>query len=199
MPLDERNQCRDAIQQVNIIADFLHYWSQTAHNLAIQLDQKYLPEKQLHDAAIQACNKVYGPGNEGFASVRNSITLSFPFIAQVNTRLQEGFYHTKNRPQTGEEVESACARRAAQQQVATPEELATHMEDRDMVIKEIKSALRVKSDEAEQQKLRAEMHESRAERIGLESEEKSRRQQAELEQLKSDMEKKDKEQLYKIS
>ena len=58
MPLDERNQCRDAVQQVNIIADFLHYWSQTAHNLAIQLDQKYLPEKQLHDAAIQACNKV---------------------------------------------------------------------------------------------------------------------------------------------
>ena len=36
--------------------------------------------------------------------------------------------------------------------MATPEELATHMEDRDMVIKEIKSALRVKSDEAEQQK-----------------------------------------------
>jgi len=54
----------------------------------MQLDQKYLPEKQLHDAAIQACNKVYGPGNEGFASVRNSITLSFPFIAQINTRLQ---------------------------------------------------------------------------------------------------------------
>ena len=67
------------------------------------------------------------------------------------------------------------------------------MEDRDMVIKEIKSALRVKSDEAEQQKLRAEMHESRAERIGLESEEKSRRQQAELEQVKSEVEKKDKE------
>ena len=44
--------------KVNIIADFLQYWSQTSHNLAIQLDQKYLPEKQLHDAAIQACNKV---------------------------------------------------------------------------------------------------------------------------------------------
>ena len=58
------------------------------------------------------------------------------------------------------------------------------MEDRDMVIKEIKSALRVKSDEAEQQKLRAEMHESRAERIGLESEEKSRKQQAEFDMLK---------------
>ena len=40
----------------------------------------------------------------------------------------------------------------AWEKVATPEELATHMEDRDMVIKEIKSALRVKSDEAEQQK-----------------------------------------------
>ena len=61
MPLDERNQCRDAIQQVNIIADFLQYWSQTSHNLAIQLDQKFLPEKQLHDAAIQACNKVVFP------------------------------------------------------------------------------------------------------------------------------------------
>ena len=46
------------IKKVNIIADFLQYWSQTSHNLAIQLDQKYLPEKQLHDAAIQACNKV---------------------------------------------------------------------------------------------------------------------------------------------
>ena len=68
--------------------------------------------------------------------------------------------------------------------MATPEELATHMEDRDMVIKEIKSALRVKSDEAEQQKLRAEMHESRAERIGLESEEKSRNEQAEFDMLK---------------
>ena len=88
MSIEERNSCRDAVQQVNIIADFLQYWSQTSHNLAVQLDQKFLPEKQLHDAAIQACNKVYGPGNEGFASVRNSITASFPLIAQINTRLQ---------------------------------------------------------------------------------------------------------------
>ena len=91
MSIEERNSCRDAVQQVNIIADFLQYWSQTSHNLAVQLDQKFLPEKQLHDAAIQACNKVYGPGNEGFASVRNSITASFPLIAQINTRLQVQF------------------------------------------------------------------------------------------------------------
>ena len=58
---------------------------------------------------------------------------------------------------------------------------------------QIKSALRVKSDEAEQQKLRAEMHESRAERISLESEEKSRKQQAEFDALKSEMDRKEKE------
>jgi dynactin 1 len=151
----------------------------------MQLDQKYLPEKQLHDAAIQACNKVYGPGNEGFASVRNSITLSFPFIAQINTRLQEGFYHEKSNQV---ETEAAVSRRAAQQQSQTPEELQVHMEDRDTVIKEIRQALRLKSDEAEQQKLRAEMVESRAERVNLEADEKCRKMKSELDNQKQEIE-----------
>ena len=115
-----RNQGRDSIQQVNVIADFLQYWATTSHNLAMQVDQKHLPEKQLHDAAIQACNKVYGPGNEGFASVRSSITASFPNIAQLNNQLQEGEFQAKSDP---EPVEPAVKRRAAQQQTETPEEL----------------------------------------------------------------------------
>ena len=85
------------------------------------------------------------------------------------------------------------SRRAVQQQAQTPEELQVHMEDRDTVIKEIRQALRVKSDEAEQQKLRAELVESRAERISLESEEKCRKLQSEMEQFKLELESREKD------
>merc|ERR1711990_861515 len=108
-----------------------------------------------------------------------------------NTRLQEGFYHIKS--DIGEDLESAVSRRAIQQQAQTPEELQVHMEDRDTVIKEIRQALRVKSDEAEQQKLRAELVESRAERISLESEEKCRKLQSEMEQFKIELESREKD------
>ena len=90
-------------------------------------------------------------------------------------------------------MESAVSRRAIQQQAQTPEELQVHMEDRDTVIKEIRQALRVKSDEAEQQKLRAELVESRAERISLESEEKCRKLQSEMEQFKIELESREKD------
>ena len=33
----QRNSSRDAIQQVNVIADFLQYWASTSHNLAVQV------------------------------------------------------------------------------------------------------------------------------------------------------------------
>lgn len=120
MDQEQRSSAREAIHQISIISEFLQYWANTTHSQAINLEQKHLPEKQLHDASIQACNKVYGPGNEGLASVKGSIQSSFQCIAKINTRLQEGDFHLNK---ALEAIEPAVKRRAAEISVQSPEEL----------------------------------------------------------------------------
>ncbi|CBY31217.1 unnamed protein product [Oikopleura dioica] len=190
MDQEQRSSAREAIHQISIISEFLQYWANTTHSQAINLEQKHLPEKQLHDASIQACNKVYGPGNEGLASVKGSIQSSFQCIAKINTRLQEGDFHVNK---ALEAIEPAVKRRAAEISVQSPEELQLHMEDKDTVIKELKQALRIKSDETEQLQLKADMFESRSSRANMKSEEASRKLDNELKETKELLAKKEKE------
>lgn len=159
-----------------------------------------LSGKKLESFAYQACDKVYLKEDNGpYENLRNSIKQINKIFLKTCSCLEHGEYEKEL---TDEEFKirkyqvNSPAQKAAEQfknALIEAESVKFKLEDKDEEIKDLKKGLKLKVDELSEQKLRISIVEKKAETQQKELDEKLIKANQQIEDIKTETSKKDKE------
>ncbi|KAL4641667.1 dynactin subunit 1-like isoform X3 [Arapaima gigas] len=188
---DSLTDCRKNLTQV--VAVLQEVAAMGAQMVAPLGEQEGLSVLKLEDATIAAAQQVFGSeGTHPFECLRQSCSAIIATMNKMATAMQEGEYDAaKPQKRTTPPVElRAVALRA---EIADTEGLGVKLEDREMVIKELKKSLKIKGEELSEAHVRLSLLEKKLDCSSKDADERVEKIQTKLDETQTLLKKKEKE------
>uniref|UniRef100_A0A3B3SLH2 Dynactin subunit 1 n=1 Tax=Paramormyrops kingsleyae TaxID=1676925 RepID=A0A3B3SLH2_9TELE len=156
-------------------------------------DQEGVPGGRLEDATFSAVEQVYDTeATKSQECLRQSCAVIVATMNKMATGMQEGEYDApKPQKKSAPPVELRAA--ALRAEMADTEGLGVKLEDREMVIKELKRSLKIKGEELSEASVRLSLLEKKLDSSSKDADERVEKIQTKLEEAQSVLKKKEKE------
>ncbi|XP_048827520.1 dynactin subunit 1-like isoform X2 [Brienomyrus brachyistius] len=185
-------ECRKHLTQV--VAVLQEVAAAGAQMLSSALgDQEGVPGARLEDATFSAVEQVYDTqATKPQECLRQSCAIIVATMNKMATGMQEGEYDApKPQKKSAPPVELRAA--ALRAEMADTEGLGVKLEDREMVIKELKRSLKIKGEELSEASVRLSLLEKKLDSSSKDADERVEKIQTKLEDAQSVLKKKEKE------
>ncbi|XP_041435271.1 dynactin subunit 1-like isoform X2 [Xenopus laevis] len=176
-----------------VVAVFQEVAAAGAQMIAPMGENEGLQALKLEDVAFKATEQIYGTkGSNPHECLRQSCSLVIATMNKMATAMQEGEYDAeKPQSKSPPPVEQRAA--ALRAEIMDAEGLGLKLEDRETVIKELKTSLKIKGEELSEANVRLSLLEKKLDCASKEADDRVEKIQTKLEETQTVLKKKEKE------